>query len=113
MSFELAQRLTEAMMALCFLQQGAEHMRGFVQERVLHLPRMALSALLLAGVAPAWTLLGLLGLGLALLRRFDGPYNGGTRCAGQCPVAGRDQDASAWDQCVIPIGNRSSICDLV
>ncbi|MGG7566025.1 HTTM domain-containing protein [Rhodovulum sp. DZ06] len=78
MTFELAQRLTEAMMALCFLQQGAEHMRGFRDERLLHLPRMGLAALLLAGIAPAYALLGLLACGLALLRRFDGPYNGGS-----------------------------------
>lgn len=78
MSFELAQRLTEAMMALCFLQQGLEHMKGFGDERALHAPRMALAALLLAGIAPACALLGLLGLGLALLARFDGPYNGGS-----------------------------------
>ena len=78
MSFDFALRLTEIMLALCFLQQGLEHMRGFRDERILHVPRMALAALLLAGIAPHWALAGLLGIGLALLARFDGPYNGGS-----------------------------------
>lgn len=82
MSFETALRLTEVMMALCTLQQGLEHMRGFLEERLLHLPRMALAAALIAapwlGLAPGWPLAGLLLCGFALLLRFDGPYNGGS-----------------------------------
>ena len=76
--FEETLRLTEILLALCFLQQGLEHLRGFPEERALHLPRMALAGALLAGLAPGWVLAGLLGLGLALLGRFDGPYNGGS-----------------------------------
>jgi hypothetical protein len=78
MSFETALRATEILMALCYLQQSAEHMTGFADERRLFALRAALALALLLGVAPPWTLLGLLAVGLVMLNRFQGPYNGGS-----------------------------------
>lgn len=78
MSVDAAIRLTEVLLACAFLQQSAEHMRSGRDERVLHATRIALCLLLLVGLWPQWTLLALLLLSLVLLRRYDGPYNGGS-----------------------------------
>ncbi|WP_424933194.1 HTTM domain-containing protein [Amaricoccus macauensis] len=78
MSFEVALRLTEIIMALCFLQQSAEHMAGFPDERRLYAARAILSAVLLTGIATPIILLGLSGIVLLTLHRFQGPYNGGS-----------------------------------
>ena len=78
MSFETALRATEMLMALCYLQQCVEHMTGFREERLLFALRAGLSAALLLGFGAPWVLLGLLGVGLAMLHRFQGPYNGGS-----------------------------------
>ena len=77
MSLDSAVRCTEMLLGFAFLQQSAEHL--YVPgERRLFLPRIALSLLLLAGVAAPWMCLGLLIHALFILRRFDGPYNGGS-----------------------------------
>ncbi|QDI75984.1 MULTISPECIES: HTTM domain-containing protein [Leisingera] len=78
MSLELALRATEVLLALAFLQQSAEHMAGFRDEQILHGPRLLLTGLLLFGIATPWVLLGLVIVGLLLLQRFQGPYNGGS-----------------------------------
>lgn len=78
MSLELALRATEVLLALAFLQQSAEHLAGLRDEQLLHGPRFVLSGLLLIGAAAPWVLLGLVALGLLILRRFQGPYNGGS-----------------------------------
>jgi hypothetical protein len=75
MSLDLALRLTEILLALAFLQQGAEHLRS---DRLLFLPRIVLGALLLAGFQAQWVCLALVVNGLFILRRFQGPYNGGS-----------------------------------
>ncbi|MBX9606188.1 MAG: HTTM domain-containing protein [Gammaproteobacteria bacterium] len=77
MSYAEAVRLTECLLGLAFLQQSLEHLAGPRDERLLHLPRLLLSAALVAGWQSGVVALLLLGLGLLLLRRFDGPYNGG------------------------------------
>ncbi|WP_118134473.1 HTTM domain-containing protein [Oceanicella sp. SM1341] len=78
MSFETALRLTEVMMALCFLQQSAEHLAGYRDERRLFALRGLLCLPLLAGVATGWALAGLTVVALCALHRFQGPYNGGS-----------------------------------
>jgi len=78
MNLELAIRLTEILLALAFLLQSFEHMTGARDERVLFTPRIALSVLLLGGIWAPWACFGLLVLALAALKRFDGPYNGGS-----------------------------------
>ncbi|WP_254695190.1 hypothetical protein [Leisingera sp. NJS201] len=78
MSLEMALRMTEILLALAFLQQSAEHLAGFRNEQVIYGHRLVLSGFLLFGIATPWMLLGLLGLGLMILQRFQGPYNGGS-----------------------------------
>lgn len=78
MSLELAVRATEILLALAFLQQSAEHMVGARDERLLFLPRLLLSLLLLAGLQQGWVLLALSLHSLLVLWRFQGPYNGGS-----------------------------------
>ncbi|MEO0914474.1 MAG: HTTM domain-containing protein [Pseudomonadota bacterium] len=78
MSAEAALRATEVLMALAFLQQSAEHLVGPRAERWLFAARFLLSLLMLGGFWVAWALLALVGLALAMLHRFNGPYNGGS-----------------------------------
>ena len=78
MSLDAAARLTEILLALALIQQGLEHLRGFREERVLFGVRTALCVLLILGVAAPWPLVGLAGLSLLILHRFQGPYNGGS-----------------------------------
>ena len=77
MSFYLALRLTEILLALAVIQHSAEHMTR-PGDRPLFAPRIALAGLMLAGVGTAWVTWALWGIGLLILRRYDGPYNGGS-----------------------------------
>jgi len=77
-SLEAAARLTEVLLALALIQQGLEHLGGPRGERVLFGARTVLCVLLIAGVASPWPLVGLALLSLVILRRFQGPYNGGS-----------------------------------
>lgn len=58
-SFDLAQRLTEILLALAFLHQSAEHLAVPKSTRVLFLIRMALTAALIADIQSGWILLAL------------------------------------------------------
>lgn len=78
MSFETAHRLTEVLLALALIQQGLEHLRGPRLERALFAARTLACVLLLADVARPWPLVALCALSLAILQRFQGPYNGGS-----------------------------------
>lgn len=78
MEFEVAIRFTEIFLALAFIQQSAEHVLSFKNERVLFIPRIILSILLLLGIGTSWVCLALVVLSLFILRRFQGPYNGGS-----------------------------------
>lgn len=75
---ELAIRLTEILLALAFFLQSVEHLRGPTDERRLFVPRATLSILLMLGFHTQWVCAALLVLGLFILRRFQGPYNGGS-----------------------------------
>ena len=78
MTLDAAIRLTEILLALAFIQQGAEHLRRFEDERLLFLVRIGLCLLVILGVASPQPLVGLALLSLLMLRRFRGPYNGGS-----------------------------------
>jgi hypothetical protein len=78
MSLESAARLTELLLALALIQQGLEHLRGTRSERVLFGARTVLCLALIADLAQPWPLVALCGLSLAILWRFQGPYNGGS-----------------------------------
>lgn len=64
-------------MGLAFVQQSIEHIRSFANERVIFIPRLVLSLLLIAGIQTVLVSGLLLLTGLAMLQRFQGPYNGG------------------------------------
>lgn len=78
MNLDDALRLTEILMGLAFIQQSIEHLRGPLNERRIFIPRLLLSALLVLGVAQTLVCLALVVLGLCMLQRFQGPYNGGS-----------------------------------
>lgn len=78
MSFDAALRLTELLLGVALLQHSLEHLVAPRDERLLFAPRAVLAALLMLGVTPGLTTAALLALGLLILRRFDGPYNGGS-----------------------------------
>lgn len=78
MTLETAARLTEILLALALIQQSAEHLRLFKGERLLFAARIGLCIPVILGVAAPWPLVGLALLSLIVLRRFQGPYNGGS-----------------------------------
>lgn len=77
MSFDLAVRATEILLALAFIQQSAEHLVR-TTDRPLFAARLVLSLLLLAGIQTVLVCIGLFGLSVLILRKFQGPYNGGS-----------------------------------
>ena len=78
MSLAAAIRATEVLAALAFLQQGLEHLQAERDERWLFLPRITLSVFLLSGFQTQWVCLALMVHAIVILRRFQGPYNGGS-----------------------------------
>lgn len=78
MSLDFAIRLTEILLGLAFLQQCMEHVRSPRNEKILFVPRALLSLLLVLGVQTPWVCLALVLIGLFMLWRFQGPYNGGS-----------------------------------
>jgi len=78
MTLDLAIRLTEILLGLAFFLQSIEHIHAPTNEQILFLPRIILSVLLMLGFQTQWVCLALVILGLFILRRFQGPYNGGS-----------------------------------
>ena len=78
MTLDFAIRLTEIGLGLAYIQRSLEHLSAGAGEPMLYAPRLVFCAGLVAGVAPGWMALVLLVNGVALLRRFGGPYNGGS-----------------------------------
>jgi hypothetical protein len=77
MTLAFALRLTEILLGLAYIQRSLEHLQARAGEPILFLSRLAFSALLVIGVAPGAMVGALLVNDLLLLRRFQGPYNGG------------------------------------
>lgn len=69
--------MTEILVGLAYAQQSIEHFTAFSNERRLFIPRFLLAVLLIVGFQTAWVSALLLLLSLAILQRFQGPYNGG------------------------------------
>lgn len=78
MNLDPAVRLSEVLMAVAFVQQSVEYLVTPLSERWLHIPRIVLAILLIAGVAPSIVEALLLLIGIAALYRLRGPYNGGS-----------------------------------
>lgn len=69
-------RLIELLLSFALVQQSLEHMaRG---DRLIFLPRIGLCLLMALGLGGPWAVWGLWGIGLAMLWRYQGPYNGGS-----------------------------------
>ncbi|CUH89504.1 hypothetical protein PH5382_03451 [Phaeobacter sp. CECT 5382] len=69
-------RWIELLLSFALAQQSLEHLaRG---DRMIFVPRLVLSLFLALGIGGGWTVWGLWGLGLAMLWRYQGPYNGGS-----------------------------------
>ena len=77
MSLDEAIRFTEMLAGFAFAQQSIEQIRASWSERLIFLPRLLLAVLLILGLETAWVTGILLLLGLVILYRFQGPYNGG------------------------------------
>ena len=78
MSLDDAIRLTEILLGIALIQQSLEHLVGLPDERPHYALRLVFSVLLIAGVAPAWISAAIFVNALLILRRFQGPYNGGS-----------------------------------
>lgn len=78
LSLDMALRLTELLLAWSLIQQSLEHMASRLPgDRWLFAPRLGLATLLGASVAPGIVGLMLVVHSLLILRRYDGPFNGG------------------------------------
>lgn len=75
MSFELALRLMEVLVALALLQQSVE---SLLEAPFIHAARVTFCVVLFAGPLPDVSAAGLLLCQLWLLHRYRGPFNGGS-----------------------------------
>jgi hypothetical protein len=78
MTLELAVRLAEILLGFAIFQQSLEFLRGHGLEQKLALIRAPLAILLMLGIYPLWVESALLVTFLLLIKRFHGPYNGGS-----------------------------------
>lgn len=78
MELDSAIRLTEIAVGFAFSQQSIEHLKSKVDEKIIFIPRLLLSLMLIFGFETTWVALLLLVIGMVMLIRFQGPYNGGS-----------------------------------
>jgi Vitamin K-dependent gamma-carboxylase len=78
MTLELAVRIAETILAFAIIQQSLEFIRGQSPEKLLAWIRLILASFLLVGFLPVWMESGLLLIAILLIKRFQGPYNGGS-----------------------------------
>ncbi len=78
MTLELAVRLAEIILGFAVFQQSLEFMCGQKPEKILGLIRAGLAILLMLGLQPLLVESALLATSTMLMRRFQGPYNGGS-----------------------------------
>ncbi|MEP6017918.1 MAG: HTTM domain-containing protein [Paracoccaceae bacterium] len=77
MTLDIAIRWTEVLLAFAIFQQSVEHLPAIRSERNLVAMRIPIALVLLSGFASSYAVWILTGMSVLLLRRFDGPYNGG------------------------------------
>lgn len=78
MTLELAVRLAEVILGFAIFQQSLEFMRGQAPENLLGFIRAGLAIVLMLGFQPLLVESTLLVTAILLIRRFQGPYNGGS-----------------------------------
>ena len=102
MTFELAIRLTEILLAFAFLQQSIEHLYGSKHQAWIFIPRIILSAMLLIGFQTPLACIALFTIAIIMLHRFDGPYNGGSDRMGililTCLIAIHFMPSQLWQE---------------
>lgn len=80
MNLETAVRLSEMILAFAYFLQSIEWLSGLQPEKTLGFIRAILSIILFLGYQPLWVEASLIIIAVILLRRFEGPYNGGSDC---------------------------------
>ncbi len=78
MTVDFAVRLTEILLGIALVQQCAEYSVLLPRHRLVVAVRLLFSGLLIVGVAPVAATSALIIIGLWLLIKFNGPYNGGS-----------------------------------
>jgi uncharacterized membrane protein YphA (DoxX/SURF4 family) len=78
LTLEHAQRLTEVLLGLALIQHSLEHCTRNASGRLLFAGRIVLAVLLVSGAAPRFSVTALVVVGLLVLKRYQGPYNGGS-----------------------------------
>lgn len=105
MTFDAAQRATEVLMAVAFLQQGVEHLVGPTRDRRWAVGQIALSVGIAAGIAPLVLEAILLLVSVGLVRHFGGPYNGGSDrmrlLVLTCLIGSRAATGTLWQQAAL------------
>jgi hypothetical protein len=80
MELETAVRFSEIILAFALILQGLEYCRGLRPEKIVGYISIFFSVLLFVGFHPVFVEASLLVITVLLLRRFHGPYNGGSDC---------------------------------
>lgn len=78
MTLELAIRCCEMLLGFALAQQSLEHLAMLLTDRLLFGTRLILALMLAAGIGTAATETLLLLTSAIILKRCDGPYNGGS-----------------------------------
>jgi hypothetical protein len=78
MTLELAVRLAEIILGFAIFQQSLEFIRGSQPEKMVGFIRAVLAILLMIGFQPLLVETALMVTAIFLIRRFQGPYNGGS-----------------------------------
>ncbi len=78
MTLEMAVRFAEILLGFALLQQSLEFLRSYGLEKKLALLRAPLAILLMLGISSVWVETALLASSFLLIKRFHGPYNGGS-----------------------------------
>ncbi|MEN0038999.1 MAG: HTTM domain-containing protein [Cellvibrio sp.] len=78
MTLELAVRIAEIVLGVAIFQQSIEFVRGIQPEKTLGFIRALFAILLTAGIQPLLVETALVVTSIILIRRFRGPYNGGS-----------------------------------
>lgn len=78
MTLEFAVRLAEIILGFAIFQQSLEFMCGQRLEKIMGVVRAVLAMLLMLGFQPLLIESALLVASVILIRRFQGPYNGGS-----------------------------------
>ena len=81
MTFEFTLRLMEVLLGLAIAQQSLEHILPphlEARHRLIFVIRLALAVSVVVGYGAPWAMYGLWVVGLWMLHRFQGPYNGGS-----------------------------------